>query len=285
MNQEQNVDNRMSGYGVFTEVIATSIRDAFSAKTAIPWTLHPSPAAEEDADLSLDSALTVSLRLKGALEGEVFLLLRAKSSAALEGMLSKPSQDPAEGWFALVDATRASLNAALAPTLDSSIAECKSTTAHDDCILLRAFLLEASGGRQLVLSLAASPELAVSLKAFAESIKAEGSPHTNHGDGRAPKIERVLDVPLAVTLRFGQRHLKLREVLALDTGSLVELDRQVDEPVDLVLGDRLIARGEVVVVDGNYGLRVTEVIEGAARRIQGMHASSGPQGETSSLSQ
>ena len=86
------------------------------------------------------------------------------------------------------------------------------------------------------------------------------------------QIGRVIDVPLAVTLRFGQRHLTFRDVLALATGSLVELDRQVEEPVDLVLGDRLIARGEVVVVDGNYGLRVTEVIEGAAKRIQRMHA-------------
>ena len=88
---------------------------------------------------------------------------------------------------------------------------------------------------------------------------------------RAPRIQRVLDVPLAVTLRFGQRHLTLRDILALSTGSLVELDRQVEEPVDLVLGDRLIARGEVVIVDGNYGLRVTEVIEGVAKRIQRLH--------------
>lgn len=86
----------------------------------------------------------------------------------------------------------------------------------------------------------------------------------------AEKIERVIDVPLAVTLRFGQRHLTLRDVLALTTGSLVELDRQVEEPVELVLGDRLIARGEVVVVDGNYGLRVLEVIEGAAYRLERM---------------
>ena len=78
---------------------------------------------------------------------------------------------------------------------------------------------------------------------------------------KGQQIRRVIDVPLAVTLRFGQRHLTLRDILTLTTGSLVELDRQVEEPVDLVLGDRLIARGEVVVVDGNYGLRVTEVIQ------------------------
>ncbi len=77
----------------------------------------------------------------------------------------------------------------------------------------------------------------------------------------AAPLHRVIDVSLAVTLRFGQRHLTLREVLDLNTGSLLELDRQVEEPVDLVLGDRVIARGEVMIIDGNYGMRVTEVLE------------------------
>jgi flagellar motor switch protein FliN/FliY len=62
-----------------------------------------------------------------------------------------------------------------------------------------------------------------------------------------------------VTLRFGQRLLTLREILDLTTGSVVELDRQVEEPIELILDGKVIARGEAVVIDGNYGLRVTEV--------------------------
>jgi len=72
-------------------------------------------------------------------------------------------------------------------------------------------------------------------------------------------LDLVLDVELNVTLRFGKRQLTLREVLELTSGSVVELDRQVEEPVELLLDGVLIARGEAVVVDGNYGLRVTEV--------------------------
>jgi flagellar motor switch protein FliN/FliY len=64
---------------------------------------------------------------------------------------------------------------------------------------------------------------------------------------------------LNVTLRFGQRQLTLREVLELTSGSVVELDRQVEEPVELILDGVVVARGEAVVIDGNYGLRVTEV--------------------------
>lgn len=69
-----------------------------------------------------------------------------------------------------------------------------------------------------------------------------------------------MDVELVVTLRFGGRRMLLKDILDLCTGSVVELDQQVQEPVDLLLDGKLIARGEVVVVDGNYGLRITELL-------------------------
>jgi flagellar motor switch protein FliN/FliY len=72
-------------------------------------------------------------------------------------------------------------------------------------------------------------------------------------------LKLVMDVELVMSLRFGQRQLPLREVLALNSGSVIELDRLVDEPVELLLDGKVIARGEAVIVDGNYGLRVTEV--------------------------
>ena len=67
-------------------------------------------------------------------------------------------------------------------------------------------------------------------------------------------------VELEVRLRFGQRELTLQEIGELRSGSVVELDRLVQDPAELLLGDRVIAKGEVVVVGGNYGLRVTEVL-------------------------
>ena len=74
-------------------------------------------------------------------------------------------------------------------------------------------------------------------------------------------LDLLMGVDLTLTLRFGTRTLTLREILDLTSGSVVELDRQVQEPADLLLGDKLIARGEVVIVDGNYGLRITELPE------------------------
>jgi flagellar motor switch protein FliN/FliY len=74
-------------------------------------------------------------------------------------------------------------------------------------------------------------------------------------------LDLVMDVELNVTLRFGQRQLSLREVLDLTSGSVVELDRQVDEPVELVLDGRVVARGEAVIIDGVYGMRITQVLQ------------------------
>ncbi len=69
----------------------------------------------------------------------------------------------------------------------------------------------------------------------------------------------ILNVELQVVMRFGQRLMTLREVLDLASGAVIELDRQVDEPVELLLDGKVIAYGEAVVIDGNYGFRVTEV--------------------------
>jgi flagellar motor switch protein FliN len=78
-------------------------------------------------------------------------------------------------------------------------------------------------------------------------------------DESRAKLGLLMDVELALTLRFGSRRLLLREVLDLIPGAVVELDRKVEEPVDVLLDGRLVARGEIVVMNGNYGVRVTEV--------------------------
>jgi flagellar motor switch protein FliN/FliY len=72
-------------------------------------------------------------------------------------------------------------------------------------------------------------------------------------------VELLLDVELEAALRFGCCEMPLGEILELGPGDVVELDRHVTDPVDLVVGDKIVARGEVVLVNGNFGLRVTEV--------------------------
>lgn len=72
-------------------------------------------------------------------------------------------------------------------------------------------------------------------------------------------VELLLDVELEASLRFGCCEMPLGEILELGPGDVVELDRHVSDPVDLIVGDKIVARGDVVLVNGNFGLRVTEV--------------------------
>jgi len=72
-------------------------------------------------------------------------------------------------------------------------------------------------------------------------------------------IGLLLDVDLPVSISFGKTRLPMKEVLKLTTGSIVELDRDVNDPVEVLVNQRLIARGEVVVVEGNYGVKIQEI--------------------------
>ncbi|HEX8924954.1 MAG TPA: FliM/FliN family flagellar motor switch protein [Terriglobales bacterium] len=84
---------------------------------------------------------------------------------------------------------------------------------------------------------------------------AEKEPNTS----QTGNLEMLLNLELPVTLRFGCREMLLKEVMELTSGSVIELDRRVREPVDLLIDNNLIARGEVVLVDGNYGVRILEI--------------------------
>ncbi|HEY3500320.1 MAG TPA: flagellar motor switch protein FliN [Polyangiaceae bacterium] len=70
----------------------------------------------------------------------------------------------------------------------------------------------------------------------------------------------VMDVPVAITVELGRRTVKIAEVLRLGPGSVLELEKANGEPLDLYVNDRLIARGEAVVIGERYGIRLTEVV-------------------------
>jgi flagellar motor switch protein FliN/FliY len=74
-------------------------------------------------------------------------------------------------------------------------------------------------------------------------------------------MDLLLDVELPVSISFGKTWMPMKEVLKLTTGSIVELNRDVNDMVDVLVNHRLIARGEVVVVDGNYGVRIHKIAD------------------------
>jgi flagellar motor switch protein FliN/FliY len=95
----------------------------------------------------------------------------------------------------------------------------------------------------------------------AEAVPPRSAPISDNPSSAATisGIELLLDVELEATLRFGCRELPLGEILELGPGDVVPLDRRITDPADLIVGDKIVARGEVVLVNGNFGLRVTEV--------------------------
>ena len=85
------------------------------------------------------------------------------------------------------------------------------------------------------------------------------------GGDAGPGMTRVRDIPLEVTVELGRTRLLIRDILDLGTGSIIELDKIAGEPVDLLANGLLVARGEVIVIDDNFGVRVTEIITAADR--------------------
>lgn len=75
-----------------------------------------------------------------------------------------------------------------------------------------------------------------------------------------PNIDLFLDVPVNVTVQLGTCQISMREVLQLNPGSVVQLDKLADSPVDLLVNDKLVARGEVVVIDNRFGIKITEML-------------------------
>ena len=89
------------------------------------------------------------------------------------------------------------------------------------------------------------------------------------GDGNLgdTNLDVILDIPIAISLQIGSTKISIRNLLKLNQGSVVELDRLAGEPLDVLVNGTLIAHGEVVVVNEKYGIRLTDVIS-AAERIQ-----------------
>lgn len=120
----------------------------------------------------------------------------------------------------------------------------------------------------VVLHTQLSVELASILQSVQEKVDTEKSiyPAINPNRFRAApeplqdnRLELLMDVELEVVLRFGQREMLLRDVLNLTPGTVLELDQEVHDPVELLVGNKVVAWGEVVTIDGNYGLRITSL--------------------------
>jgi flagellar motor switch protein FliN len=79
-----------------------------------------------------------------------------------------------------------------------------------------------------------------------------------------PALGLLAQVPVRLSVEVGAASLRLRDVLSLEEGGIIELDRQADEPLDIKVNGTLIARGEIIVTDGRFGVRLVEIVADAA---------------------
>jgi flagellar motor switch protein FliN/FliY len=225
----------------------------------------------DSPDLATRKGQPVHLRLTagGGLRGQCFVELYEPQVAAMGSkILGLPAGDFTDDH---ADALAKVISAAMARMAASLSAEYGDLNFKVDRVEDLAF------GGMFVVPLAVSagddPDIPVLLYFDGHLLTAlsSGSAKADVAAGSSPidpaNLKLVMDVELTISLRFGQRQLPLREVLELVSGSVIELDRQVDDPVELLLDGKVIARGEAVIVDGNYGLRVTEVPQPIASQL------------------
>ena len=240
----------------------TSLQDVLSqvAGKAIVLTTSEEelPALANDVWYTVTSA--------GAVTGEIRLRFPAASGSILAQMLLGEAQPTAGELTAerkeALDELLRQIAGQAATALTSPAGEVKLQVASSAAATLASgvsasYHTAAEAGPPFAVELQMSAAL---LGALSPQPRAETTPRTAP-EARPANYERLMDVELEVKLRFGARRMELREVLALSPGIVVELDRTLQAPVDLLLDGRVIALGEVVVVDGKYGLRVTEVLD------------------------
>ncbi len=96
--------------------------------------------------------------------------------------------------------------------------------------------------------------------------KASFQPLRESGSASMPRnIDLILDVPLEVSVVLGRTKKSIKDILNLGTGSLIELDKLAEEPVEILVNGKIVAYGEVIVVDENFGVRLTSIVSGAER--------------------
>jgi len=143
----------------------------------------------------------------------------------------------------------------------------------------RGVRLKSEGTAQFLLVILIDPDLGESLtsgpSAKAEQPPAAPIPSTRVAPAAASQgnrnIDLLFDVELQVALRFGKSEMPLSSILELSAGAVVELDQKILDPVELLVGGKVVAQGEVVVMDGHYALRVTDVLK-PIERIESLQA-------------
>ncbi len=191
-----------------------------------------------------------------------------RSALAAAGVTDASPDDARSTYFEIVTQATSGLAQAIAERLGKAVVSLPGKE-----IAFGAHGLNAAVSVSPVeISLSDPPpqQLFVGWSAALEAGVAPPQPHardrSGHPDRLPAKVEKsttldlLMEVELPVSVSFGRAQLPLRDVLKLNSGSIVELNRTISDPVEIIVNNCVIARGEVVVVEGNYGVRIQHVI-------------------------
>ena len=199
--------------------------------------------------------------ITGDLEGRFAVVLDLD---VLESPFMGEGVDQRAAWGELLREVAESAAGEMQAKAGLKLAIGKAEEISSESKISQAFQLKASNGTWTVL---VRDEVRAPKKAATDARTEKAGAGTKKPDAAASAeperrgIDLLLDVELEATLRFGSREIPLGDLLELGPGDVVQLDRHVSDPVDLIVADKIVARGDVVLVNGNFGLRVTEVAE------------------------
>jgi flagellar motor switch protein FliN len=255
----------------FSSVLASLGVSSPSAEATDPVST-PAPTPQE-----FESLVCIRFTGGGAIKGELLWVAQKPAALQLAQLLKSEPPDPAaefgeaqrEAFAELLRQVAGHAAAAWKTQSDVEIELIFQATVEPAPVTAQSSILRLKGEKFVELSLrlfldedlcAALASLPAPAQIPVENV--ETAPASSPALRTTPlpaNLALVLDVELEATIRFGERQMLLRDIFGLMAGAVVELDQMVNEPAQLFVAGRLVARGEVVVVDGNFGLRITEV--------------------------
>jgi flagellar motor switch protein FliN/FliY len=239
---------------LFVEALSTAAAQALSRKTSAAWTVT---ADDKPRPVPAGTQLLTILLVADASKAEAAIQISAESALSLAAALSGAAAPPKQFQAEHAEAVRAILAEAC-----EKAAEVLAGTRFK-VQLAKAIAWTPATQISFTGSDGASKSIQFQLLLTADWPQTgtdQAMPTRAVQNTKGVNVSLLENVEIEVTLQFGERRLALREIGELRSGSVVELDKYVQDPAELKLGDRVVARGEVVVVDGNYGLRITEVV-------------------------
>jgi flagellar motor switch protein FliN/FliY len=193
-------------------------------------------------------------------------------SAGVEGA---PVAEARSTYSEIVGQVAGALGREIGARLSNEVtADGGSEAPLDPSVTGRVFEVTAKfpDGREDTFFLIVGEALATALSVSPQATASAGVPTAEHIDqppfvsndianvAKSRTFELLLDVELPISVSFGRTSLRVQDAINLVSGSLIELDRNVSDPVELIVNNSVIARGEVVVIEGNYGIRLTEIV-------------------------